>query len=102
MAQSIQKQVRVFTAIETKLHLRQICGEMLCADLVPCTDYAAFEQGESVLDRVSVNFAVHIFLPTVIDREVMVSEFVLCHSSGICFEVIGHDAVNIFADILSN
>src|SRR5438552_7223249 len=100
MSQRVNKQVLTLPAIETELHLREIGWKMLCADLVPCSDDTALEQRECVFNSIGVDGAVDVLFQAVVDREMVLGKFVSCYSSGIGFEVIGNDALDILADVL--
>src|SRR2546430_534369 len=98
MTQCIQEQIGVFPAVETKLHLLQVSRKMFRADSVPCSDNPAFQQRECGLDSVRMNISANINLIFVANGFVLVG--FTSHCEWVCWMFIGHDYVNIFADVL--
>src|ERR1035437_2522533 len=98
MAQRIKEQIGTAPAVETEAHLIQVGLQMLGADLVPCSDDAAFEQRECRFNAVRMNVCsdpdvlfcavVNSFMLRVPDRLAIGGQF------------IGHDYGNISADVL--
>lgn len=74
---------------------------MLCTDSMPRTHHAALEQAKSGLDGVGVNVAHNIRLLTVID-DLVPRDSRLLHSDRMRSEIVGHNHVNIFADVLAD
>src|SRR5260370_27166008 len=97
MTQGINKQVRVFPAIEAEFHLSKICREMLCADLVPTSNDAALQERECILNSVRVNVSSKsdILFCGMIDGFVFVGSY----SFLICRKIIGNDDINIGRNI---
>lgn len=62
MTQGIYEKVRILAAVESECHLVQIGCEMFCADLMPRSNNAVLQQGESGFHSVRVNVAVHVQL----------------------------------------
>ena len=98
MTQGIQEQSRTLPAIEPELHLREVCGKMLGADLVPRSDDAAFQERECRFNRVSRDaraFLVsRILFGAMVDRLMLV----LAHGRLIGGQFIRDDYVNVGAD----
>lgn len=102
MAQCIQEQVRILPAIKPESHFVQVGREMLCRDAMPCSDDAALQERESILDRVCMDVAVNVDLGLVFDRFVLLGQRESFHGRGVCVKFIGHDHVNIGTHVFSN
>lgn len=102
MAQSINEQIGTLPAVEAKLHFFQVGLKMLCADLVPRPYDSTLKQRECGFNRVCRNREVilnpNIFFGSVIDGFMFVSPDCLL----ICGEIVGHDHLNIIADVSLN
>lgn len=105
MTQGIQKQDAGLSAVKPERHFVQVGREMLRADSVPCANDAALEQRESRFNGVCGDheslFPADIFFGPVIDglafRGLSARQSIDVESG-----FIGHDYVNIFADVLGN
>lgn len=64
MTQRVQKQIGILPAIETKLHLRQISGQMFRADFVPAPNYSPLQERERRFDAIGMNVAINVNLVT--------------------------------------
>src|SRR5438552_18721062 len=60
MTQGVQEQISILPAIEAKFHLREVCGQMLRADLVPASHDAALEQGKCGFNCVGMDITAHV------------------------------------------
>src|SRR2546428_9895164 len=103
MTQRVQEQIGILPAIEAECHLIQVGCEMLCADPMPRSDNAAFQEGESIFNGIGMHFALDINLGFVLDS-LMLS---LCYSCfGDCIGVnrmlIGNQNVHVLTDVVSN
>jgi hypothetical protein len=103
MTQGIQEQRAALPAIKPERHFVQIGGEMLCANAMPRSHDPALQERECGFYGIRVYFALHVNLATVIDS------FVLClgnsgflHREWVGTEIVRHDYINIFGDILAN
>src|SRR6266700_1761808 len=100
MVQSIQEQICIVPAIETKLHLLQISREMLGANPMPCSHDSTFQERKGGLHCVCVNVPANVNLVPVPNRLMAIS--FASHSERISWVLIGHDYIDIFAHILRN
>src|ERR1019366_905426 len=98
MEQSVEEQIGTVSAVEAEAHLVQIGLQMLGAYLVPTSHDAALEQRECGLNSVRVNVGseANILFPRVIHSLM----FVTADSLLIGRKFIGHDHINIAADVL--
>jgi hypothetical protein len=103
MAQGVQEQIGVLTAIEPKGHFFQIGRKVLGADLVPSSHDAALEKRERRFNGVGVDVAHDIDAAAVLDGLVPDSRNVgVFHCKGIGGEVIHEDHVHILANVLAD
>ena len=99
MTQSVNEQVGTLATIEPKGHFIQVSCEMLCADLVPRSDDAAFQERERRFNGVRCD-ALAVVVPGVFLGRVingLMIEPDRCAAVGSQF--IGDDYVHIGADI---
>src|ERR1019366_780778 len=98
MEQSVEEQIGTVSAVEAEAHLVQIGLQMLGAYLVPTSHDAALEQRECGLNSVRVNVGseANILFPRVIHSLM----FVTADSLLIGRKFIGHDHINVAADVL--
>ena len=99
--QCVNEQIRPLAAIESESHFFEVGRKMLCADMVPSSANATFEQGECVFYGVRVDVSHDIDFFLVIDSLV----FFGWHSRPLdCGRVgrviIGKDHIHILADVL--
>ena len=102
MAQRINEQIRTLAAIESETHFFEVGREMLRADAMPRSHDAALKKRERGFDGVRVNVAHHVDAATVIDGLVLVSIPAFFMATVIGVEIVGHNHVHIFADILAD
>lgn len=102
MAQGVQEQRGRLPAIEAKRHFVQVGREMFCADLVPASHDAAFEERERRFNGVCVNVANGINARLVFDRLVLCGESSFLHRTRIRGKFVGDHYLNILADVLSD
>ncbi len=103
MTQSIEEQIRTIPAIEPEGHFFKIGREMLGAEPVPCPHDAALEKRERGLNRVGVNVSHNVDLALVAYCLVgAASESGFHHGLGISAPFVGHNHVNVFADVLAD
>ncbi len=100
MAQSINKQIGAVPAIEAELHLCEVSGQMLSADLVPRSDNAALQEREGRFDCVSRDASAilvsGVFLGSVVDGFVSV----LSNGGFIGGQFVSDDYVYVGANVL--
>jgi len=97
-----EKRMRLPT-IEAETHFVKIGCEMLCTDPMPCSNNAALQKRESGFDCVGMNVTVNIDFRAVLDSFVFLgSDRSLFHCEGVGTEIVGHNHVNIFRDVLAN
>ena len=75
---------------------------MLCGNLMPRTNDAALEQAKCGLDPVRRNVSVNVKASRVIDALMLPLVSGREHRAFIREEVVSHNHVNIFADVLSD
>lgn len=102
MTQSIDKQVRTFTPIESESHFRAISLEMLGADFVPCADDSALEKRERRFDSIGVNIALHVDSELVLDSPMLWAVSSATNRTAILMEIISQEQFNILGDVLSD
>src|SRR5579871_3445028 len=101
MTQGVQEQSGRLSAIEAKLHLVQVGREMLCADLVPCSRDATFQQTKSTLYCIGMNVPLNINLIAVTNGLVLGAVNASAdHSLGISWHFIGDHHFYVCADVL--
>ncbi len=101
MTQGIQEQIGVLPTIKPELHLFEICGKMLRADVMPRTSDRPLEERECVLDGVSVDVSDYINLGTMIDRFVLVFvESGFNHRFRVADPIISDDSIHIHTDAI--
>src|SRR5271167_1927864 len=102
MTQRVNEQIGTLATIEPESHFVQIGREMLGADLVPRSDYAALEQRERRLNCVRCDASAvlisSIFFGSVVDGFVAQ----VTNGSRVGREIVSDNYLNIFADIFSN
>jgi hypothetical protein len=102
MTQGIKEQIGALAAIESELHLREIRGQMLRADLVPTSNDAALQKRKRGFHGVRMNVCPdpHVFFMGVIHRLVLVP----ADGRLIAGQFVGNDYIhicaNIFLDVL--
>src|SRR6266852_2459171 len=98
MTQRVQEQIGALTAIEPKLHFREVGRKMFRADLMPASHNAALQKRESRFHGISVNVGTKpdILFMGVIDRFVLV----IADRRLIGWKFIGDDYVHVGTDVL--
>jgi len=99
----VKKQKRVLAIIESPCHLVQVGGQVLRADLVPCSHNSAFQEREGGFNGVGVN------VPVNINPVPMADGFVLSalnastnHGLWIGWKFVGHHNLDIGTDVFLN
>jgi len=101
MAQGIEKQTAALAAFETESHFVEIGLQVFGADLMPRSDDPALQKRECTFYRIGMHVAVNIDSAAVLDPLVLLWRNIgFSHGEGIGSKIIGHDHINIFADIL--
>src|SRR5258706_4095946 len=101
MTQGICEQISILPTIKSELHLFEICGKMLRADVMPRTSDRPLEERECVLDGVSVDVSDYINLGAMIDRFVLVFvESGLNHRFRVADPIVGDDSIHIHTDAI--
>src|SRR5271166_5265272 len=98
MTQSVNKQIGILPAIKAERHFVKVGLQMLGADLVPSSHDTALQQRECrfYAVRVDVSAEADIFFRRVVHGFM----FSFANGSRICGKVIGHDYINIGANVL--
>ena len=102
MTQGIQKQRAALPAIEPERHFVQVSREVLGGNAVPRSDYASLQERERVLNGIGMNIAINIDLGLMLDGLVFVGQGQSLHCGRVGCEFIGHDYVNIRANIVAD
>src|SRR5574337_1625097 len=103
MAQRIKEEDIGLPAIEPEHHFVKVSRQMLPTDLVPSSDYAALQKREGILDGVGVDIPNDVDLFAMVDGFVLLSlDRSLLHCSWVGWEVIGHQDIEILANILAD
>src|SRR5436190_20850792 len=103
MTQSVQEQIRILPAIEAELHLIQIGGEMLRADLVPCSHNATLQEAESILDGICMDIASNVNPVLVTNRLVFIlGDSRIVHRPRVGDQFVSDNHIDIFADIFAD
>jgi len=103
MTQGIDKQIGAIPAIESEGHLFKIGREMLCAESMPSTRDSALQETERGFDGIGMSIAINVDLSLVAHSLVgAASESSFHHGLRIGAPFIGHNHVNVLADILAD
>ena len=100
MPQRINKQIRAITAIKPKLHFLQVGRKMLCRNLMPRADHAAFQERERGFNRIRVNVALHVDFQFVPDGLVATVFPQFAGRALVGVVIVREKHVHVLADIL--
>jgi hypothetical protein len=100
--QSINKQIGILAAIESKGHFFAVGLEMLRADFMPRAHNAALQERECGFDRARVSVALGIDAEFVANRLVPSIFPQMLRRAPVCLPIVREKNIDIFADILTD
>src|SRR5271157_3264255 len=98
MAQRINEEIGILSAVEAECHFVQVGLQMLSTEFMPCSHDAPLEQRKCRFDGVGVNVGseADVLLRGVVDGFMLM----VTNGSRVCGEIIRDDYIYVLGDIL--
>src|ERR1019366_6174604 len=98
----IAEKVRVFTIVEPEAHFVKVGLQMLCANTMPRSNYAALQQRKRGLYAVRVHIAVDVLAVRMANSFMLRQNTSIVQNLWIALKIVRHNHINILRDVLAD